>query len=278
MKKILIFIAVWSFALIAINTVTAQDLEILKEENLSTSQGNTVNVSTFAGDVAISTWDKSEVGVKVMGNNNAKEVMEYKSSTSGDNVKIEIKSSKKNKSNIQLKVEVQVPSTYNVEVKTAGGDITLKGLYGNIEMKTAGGDIKVDDITGNADLKTAGGDINAQSLKGNIEASTAGGDINISSSDGIVEAKTAGGDINVDYSGTNMGIECKTSGGDIILKLPESIAGNFELKTSSGEIKSDFSLSIKEKSGTSKATGSVNGGGNSVECSTSGGDILIKKK
>ncbi|MCX6164232.1 MAG: DUF4097 family beta strand repeat-containing protein, partial [Ignavibacteriae bacterium] len=246
---------------------------IIKELSLPTSQGKTLNVTSDCGDVNISTWNKDEAYVKITGNDNAKEKMEFNIEEKNGDIYISIKKSSGIKflENTNLKIDVSIPEKFNTDIATAGGDISLGSLTGNVEMKTAGGDIVLKNISGKAELKTAGGDIRVESSNGNIEANTAGGNININGSNGNIEAKTAGGDITVNYTGENKGIELKTAGGDIRLYLSDDVSANINLRTSSGDIKMGFEYKGETNKSKTKIEGTINGGGNTITCKTSGG-------
>lgn len=260
-----------------VNTILADG--IIKEQILATSQGKTLIVKSDCGDINISTWSKNEAYVKITGNDNAKESMEFNIEEKNGNIQVITKKTPglKSLNNVNLKIEVSIPEKYNTEISTAGGDISLGNLTGNVEMKTAGGNIVLESISGKTELKTAGGDIMVKSSSGDIEASTAGGNININGSNGMIEAKTAGGDIIVNYSGENKGIELKTSGGDVKLYVPDNFSANINLKTSSGDIKMGFPFDGEINKSHTKISGKINGGGKSVSCKTSGGDIVLDK-
>jgi|WetSurMetagenome_2_1015567.scaffolds.fasta_scaffold36568_2 DUF4097 and DUF4098 domain-containing protein YvlB len=263
--------------------LTAQSIladEIIIEQSLPTSQGKTLIVKSDCGDLNISTWNKDEAYVKITGNDNAKEKMEFNIEEKNGDIYVTAKKSSGIKflENTNLKIDISIPEKFNTEISTAGGDINLGNLTGNVDMKTAGGDIVLKSIKGNTDLKTAGGDIKVESFNGNFSAKTAGGDIIISGSDGSIEAKTAGGDITVKYTGENKGMELSTAGGNVSLYLPENFSANIDLKTSSGDIKMGFEYtneSGKLKNG--KIKGKINSGGELISCRTSGGNIIVEK-
>jgi DUF4097 and DUF4098 domain-containing protein YvlB len=252
---------------------------IIKEQTLATTQEKTLNVKAHCGDVNIITWDKNEAYVRISGNDNAKEKMEFVIEEKNGNINITAKKSSGIKSldNTNLKIEVSIPDKFNVEISTAGGDISLSNLTGNVEMKTAGGDIVLKNVSGKTELKTAGGNIKIESSSGDISASTAGGDINIKSSNGTIEAKTSGGNIIAYYTGENKGIELKTAGGDISLYVPDDFPANINLSTSSGDINIGFKFDGKINKSHSKITGTINNGGKTVSCKTSGGNIVLDK-
>lgn len=252
---------------------------IIKEQSLPTTQGKSLIVKSDCGDVNISTWNKDEAYVKIIGNDNAKNKMEFNIEEKNGDIYINVKKSSgiKHLENTNLKIDISIPEKFNGNIYTAGGDITLGYLTGNIDMKTAGGDIVLKKIIGNANLKTAGGDIRVESFTGDFSAKTAGGDINLKGVNGSVEAKTAGGDVTLRYSGENKGIELSTSGGNISLYLPENFSAKVDLITSSGEIRMGFDYKGKIGKHKSSLKGEIGNGGELVSCKTSGGDIVVDK-
>lgn len=252
---------------------------IITEKSLSTSEGKTLVVKSLSGNINITTWSKSEAYIKISGNDNAKNNLEFTIEERNGNIYVTSKKAPgiNTLNNISVQIEVSIPEKYNTEISTAGGNIELSNMTGNAEMKTAGGDIEIKDVTGKVELKTAGGNINVTGSSGTIEAKTAGGNIEISGSNGPIEAKTAGGDITVHYTGENKGIELKTSGGNVNLYLPDNFSADVNLKTSSGEITMGFPLDGTMNKSRTKIVGKINGGGNTVSCKTSGGNIVFDK-
>lgn len=272
--------------------------EIIKEQSLQTSYGKSLIVKSDCGGINITTWSKNEAYVKISGNDIAKNNFEFTIEEKNGDIYVIVKKPNGTKSlnDVRLNIEVSIPEQFNTDISTAGGNISLEKLEGTVDMSTAGGNIILKNISGKSDLKTAGGNITVESSSGNVEAKTAGGniyiessngnveaktaggDINIKSSNGNVEAKTAGGEITVNYTGENKGIELKTSGGNINLYLPGDFSANVNLKTSNGEIDMGFEYVGETNKSKTKITGKINGGGESVSCKTSGGNITLNKK
>src|SRR5437016_691589 len=61
---------------------------------------------------------------------------------------------------LSVKFVVTVPSRYNVQLGTAGGDIHVGDLNGEVRAKTSGGDLDLGRISGLVDARTSGGDVN----------------------------------------------------------------------------------------------------------------------
>jgi Toastrack DUF4097 len=239
------------------------DLKFIKEKSFPTTEGKTLFVKVSGGDVDLSSWDKNEVYVKILGNENAEEKFNFEINSTDNGV--EIVSKKKDSGmnwfhNIKLKVEVKVPAKYNSDINTSGGDIVYNG------------------INGTAELNTSGGDIDGKGFSGKLEISTSGGDIKLFGSNTEINANTSGGDISLNYSGTNMGIDLSTSGGDITVNLPEDFKASMELSTSGGDVSCSFSMSNVTKMSHSKLIADLNGGGKKLDASTSGGDIDVSSK
>ncbi len=275
-------------------------LELIREKSFKTTDGKNLTVEASGGDVKINSWDKSEVTVKIYGNDRAKETMKFRLDETTDGVEVEAKRSGSAIfsfwKNIRLKFEISVPKNYNTKVNTSGGDISLMNLNGNVVFKTSGGDIKLGQVNGNVKLSTSGGDISASDIngyfkastsggdikvkkfKGDTEVSTSGGDIWLQGQDGKISASTSGGDISLDYYGKNNGIKLSTSGGDINVKVDNDFNAEIDLSTLGGDVSSTLTLSkvIKKKSSVLKGT--ANAGGEKLECSTLGGDISVRTR
>lgn len=260
--SIMIFLLIVS-ALAAEFKPSVPGAETLHHKTFKISSGKDLILNTESGDIVVTPWDNEEVEVKIVGNEIAKERMKF-SFNENDN-KIEITGKREGSgwswfSSMKLKYEIKVPTTFNIKISTAGGDIKAGGIKGKITLNTSGGDIWADRCTGS------------------IEANTSGGDINIYTANTSVYANTSGGDIELEYSGVNKGIELKTSGGDIDIKVTPDIKANVELSTSGGDVSNKgVTINNASKMSRTKIVGEINGGGEKLIARTSGGDVKLKR-
>lgn len=241
-------------------------------------------VEVKSGDIRIETG-KSEVEIKAF-KIESSEQQDLEIRQDGSDVHVRFKP---DDGRSDARFEIGVPSGFNLDLKTAGGDIRIAGLLaGNLTSVTSGGDISMDDVDGEVNAKTSGGDIQAGNMGGNAHFTTAGGDIEVSQVSGEVEAKTAGGDIVIgdvgsrliaataggDITLNNVGGEAnaKTAGGDVIVG---EVAGSATLKTAGGDVKlSSASGQVEAKSaGGDLDLNNVTG---SIEGKTAGGDITAE--
>lgn len=137
---------------------------------------------------------------------------------------------------------VTVPSTYNVEVSTGGGEIrtsdiggfaVLETQGGNIsagkigyrsmahvppghpvaKLETMGGHITVEDVSGDLDAYTAGGHILAGNVAGNARLRSGGGHVRAGEIRGAAQLETEGGNVTVGQAGALVSV--RTGGGQI---------------------------------------------------------------
>ena len=219
-----------------------------------------------------------------------------------------------NQRRIKLRFVAQVPALFNVDLKTAGGSISVADLQGEVISKTSGGSLKFGQITGPVSGKTSGGSITLAGCKGNAVLSTSGGSINVGRVEGEVQAKTSGGSITIEKSkgsvtastsGGGIKVEevygdidaatsggsvsatiqeqpaapCRlsTSGGSVNVTLAPHIKVDVDASTSGGRVRTDFEMSVQGEISRSHLTGKINGGGPLLRLRTSGGNINIHK-
>ncbi len=274
-------------------------LETIHEKTFTIQPGKNLKVETSSGDVTITTWDKSEVYIKVLGNEKARDKVNFTFKNDDDEVSVTAKREGSFfnwfSSGIKIKFEIKVPAEFNTNINTSGGDIMISEIRGSNRLRTSGGDvwvkntdgvlkvstsggeINLDSNSGQIDVSTSGGDIKAREFKGDISASTSGGDIYLKGNDSKIFAETSGGNITLDYTGMNKGIDLETSGGDINMKLPSDFNASAYMHTSGGEIECDLPANRAKRISSSKFEADLNNGGASLTAKTSGGDISVRR-
>jgi TonB family protein len=161
-----------------------------------------------------------------------------------------------------VQVEVAIPSTYSVEVKTAIGDIETQDIGGTATLVTEGGNIRTGRIGMNlvrnasagramARLETDGGHIQTSDVAGDITAVTAGGHITTGKISGDASLHSGGGHIRAEQIAGHA--DLRTDGGNITVGRA---GGLVTVRTGGGQI--DF--------------GEVRG---SVSAQTGGGGIRV---
>ena len=239
------------------------DHQLIKEKSFKILPGKNLYVDLSSGDVKITYWENEEVYVKIFGDEDAMEKMDFTLEGNDEEVKVIGKMTSSISSwfsDIDLEIEIKVPSRFNLDVNTAGGDIKCGGITGTVELNTSGGDVWADKFSGF------------------MNASTSGGDVFLFCKDAKINAETSGGDIKLEYEGENKGIDLSTSGGDIDIRLPKDFTAKMELATSGGDVSCSLNMTSVKKMSGSRLIGELNGGGEILSAHTSGGDISVTEK
>ncbi len=268
MKRIILtsIFAVLAFAGLAVsNENSSSDLQ----KNFSVSKGGKLVVSVSAGDIQVRVWDKLQV--QMIAQDIGEDADRVETDQSGNTISVQYKvHGGWWGSNRNLKFNFYVPSNFNLDLSTSGGDVGVEGqITGDVGLSTSGGDLIIDDVNGAVDVKTSGGDIIAHNLEKDATLSTSGGDIQVDHAANNLEISTSGGDISVGTVGKNL--DASTAGGDVTI---EKVGGELHATTSSGDMiigKIGGSVSIS----TSGGDISVSSGNGRVTANTSGGDIEV---
>lgn len=258
----------------------------------------TLTVDTDFGSVRVESWPSDEVDVEVekrrtgISEDSARDAFDEVSvdiSQQENDVNIRIERDRRFRSNdVSVDIQVKVPETYSLDLKTSGGDIDIGDLRGDVVARTSGGDINVGNVTdavirvhtsgGDVTVKggaretkvsTSGGDIEIRDARGAVDATTSGGDVTIGDAAGEVSAKTSGGDIKIGR--TDGEVTVRTSGGDIEI---DQAGGNTDATTSGGDIRIGHTTG-EVKAKTSGGDIKIERADGEVDVHTSGGDVTI---
>jgi hypothetical protein len=188
------------------------------------------------------------------------------------------------------------PQSVRIEVVEHAGGVTLCAVYPDVEGRRnecqpgEGGRMSTRDNDVNVHFtvrvprgvgftpRTVNGDIEASDLEGDVDARTVNGSIELSTS-GRAEAQTVNGSIRAragraDWTGD---ATFKTVNGSITLTLPPSTAADVRAATVNGEIETDFALSVTGRLSRRRLSGTIGGGGRSLELETVNGSIQLRK-
>jgi beta-lactamase regulating signal transducer with metallopeptidase domain/DUF4097 and DUF4098 domain-containing protein YvlB len=80
--------------------------------------------------------------------------------------------------------DLNVPRSFNVRIKSAGGAVSIVGVDGVFTGSTGGGEIEIQKVNGDAEIRTGGGDIRVSDSRLTGSVSTGGGKVMIERVDG----------------------------------------------------------------------------------------------
>jgi hypothetical protein len=292
--------------------VLAAKIHRTVEKSFTVQPGGLLKALTEGGDIKIKTADTKEIQVT------ARETISASDDAEADRLleklhltfeqhgnDLEIESKYEHNSGfhfgnwppVQVSFEVVVPKSFNLDLRTSGGDIAVASLSGNVKAHTSGGQLKFDRIDGEIDAATSGGDISLEEGTARASLSTSGGNIRVKRAGGPTEVSTSGGDIDLESVADLIGASTSggnvkavitgpikrdtvlsTSGGDVRVKVAKGTAFELDASTSGGEVRAPGLTLTIDRGGVGKTRlgGAVNGGGSTLKLRSSGGDITIE--
>lgn len=136
-------------------------------------------------------------------------------------------------------LEITVPSRFDLELKSAGGDVRIEGVEGNLRGKTMGGGLDLSHLKGKVALSSMGGSVSLVASQVDGKVSTMGGAVTIKDVVGDIKGSSMGGNVvydNVQRPGKaadDKEVVISTMGGEI--RVPAAPSGA-NVKTMGGSI------------------------------------------
>ena len=240
-----------------------------KTQTFPAKKGGTLEVRVEGGSVTVKGWEKDEVTVRAQCIDE-EQLEGVTFSEGGGKVLVEFRARQHNVEDMHF--EASVPSSFNVQIWTAGGELDLPGpLTGTLRGETAGGEVTLGKLGGKIRFSTAGGSIKAADISGDLEVRTAGGDIDVKSVTGTAELSTAGGRIKVDNAARTL--KAETAGGEIEIG---KVGGDLKASTAGGSI-SVGSIQGETSLNTAGGAIAIAQGTGRLAATTSAGDIRLKE-
>jgi DUF4097 and DUF4098 domain-containing protein YvlB len=214
----------------------------------------------------------------------------------------------------EAKYTIHVSAQFNVQLKTAGGGISVTDLAGNTATDTSGGGLSFTRLHGPLDGRTSGGGIQVADCEGALKIHTSGGGITVTGGSGTLDGHTSGGSVTVkdfrgdthvrtsgggitienvvgEIEGSTSGggvsavlpspllhaVDLSTSGGSVTVRVPANAAFNLDAETSGGGVSSELPVTVMGEMAHGHLGGAVNGGGKTVRLRSSGGGIHVQK-
>ena len=220
--------------------IVAQDFQ----KSYRLAQGNRVSIKNVSGDVIVKGYDGEAVTIRGFKEGRDRDKLEVEDLSDGNHIDISARYPKNCNCEASIRFEVNVPRNINLTydaISSVSGDVEIDGAKGTVHAKAVSGDVKI---------------INAQ---GTIRADSVSGDVHVERASGSVNAKSVSGDVSV--------------------SMPSNLGADVDLKTLSGDLKTDFGITIeKREHGPGKtAHGRLGEGSRRVKMSSVSGDVNLLK-
>jgi DUF4097 and DUF4098 domain-containing protein YvlB len=272
-------------ALLALMAITQTD------QTVAVQKGTRLDVSNFAGEVAVKVWDKDAVRVEV--NHSERESIDIRQ---GDQV-VTIRSRQLRGAPRSLDYVITVPRWMAIAISGTYTDATLDGVGADVTIETTRGDIKVSGGSGVILLKSVSGDISLEKAKGRVDVRSVNESMHLADITGDIAAETTNGSIvldridssnvdlytvngNISYDGPirDKGVyRLTTHNGTIGMAVPEKANAMLLVRTYNGGFKSTFQVKTDDQNPRKRFTLTLGTGSARVELESFGGTIALRR-
>ena len=264
------------------------------------AEDGTIDLSSISGDIVVTGWSRREAQIKATSERGR---LELDASSSRITLEEHGRGSMwGSRRGPDTRYEVSVPRGVRVIARSTSGDVSVRGTGGAVEGNSTSGDVTIEDATRRVELSSVSGDVTARKVRGTVDASSVSGSIELDDVEGELHVNTTSGDIqlgdvvsrdieasttsgDITFSGNISGdgrYEFNSHSGNIELAIPSSANARFAVETYSGELDSDFPITLQPGDRSSRRPRrfefTVGNGGPRIVAETFSGDLQIRKR
>ncbi len=197
--------------------------------------------------------------------------------------------------------EVVVPAGVRVRASAVSGEVVVRGTGGEVEASSVSGDVTIEDARGIVDVGSVSGDVQVTRADGRVDIESVSGDIDLHDVAGALSVETVSGEVTISegrltslraesVSGTisyrgaiaaRGDYRMNSHSGDVFITVPANGGASLELETWSGDISSDFPLTLQPGENVGRRNRrmqfTVGSGGAHIIAETFSGDITIRR-
>ncbi len=231
----------------------------------------TVDLSLISGQMKVAAWDRQQVKV-VASIVNGDGRLHFSAGRSKISLEVETDGSGRQRhrgSGGDARYEVTVPRGTRLVLEAVSGDILATGVGGEVEAQSVSGNVDVSDASRDATLSAVSGSVRAANISGDLHVESVSGDVTVQGAIAEIHAESVSGRISLQgirsssvrtetvsgsltYSGSiDAGgrYTFDTHSGTVRLNLPANVGAVFSVQTFSGDIDSDFPVTMQPGQG-----------------------------
>lgn len=281
-------------ALLLPAALAAQTTRQRVDTSFTFDRGGLVHLSLVSGEIRVVAGSGNEIRILA-----STERGRLETSFSRSRVSIEARSV--NGRLGSTRYELTVPAGTRVDANAVSGDITIRGTGAEADANSVSGDIAIEDATGVVEAASVSGNVDLRRVSGRIDASSVSGDVDVDDATGEFEAESVSGSVlvrrgklrlfraetvsgDVSYEGTydaSGDYRFNTHSGEVTLTVPADGGAALDLETWSGDITSDFPLTLQPGDSMGgrrrRMQFNIGQGGARISAETFSGDIAIRR-
>ena len=219
-----------------------------------------LEVHAFAGEIAVTTWDRNAVRVQADPTRRAGVEIDRNATT------LTVRTSGRRGPPSDVELRITAPAWMPLDLSGVNTEITVTGSRAAISAETVQGDVSVSGGAGLVSLRSVQGGVTLTGAKGRLEVHSVNADVEVSASSGEVTAETVNGSValtrvdatsvtatslngDVEYDGpirNNGRYALSTHNGAITLTVAEGTNASVSASTFNGEFISEFPVTLSE--------------------------------
>jgi len=233
-------------------------------------RSGTVDLSLISGRIRVTGWDRQEVKISASIDQGL-----LRLDANGSRVTLSVDEADGNRRHRgrhdvgDARYEVSVPRGSRLILEAVSGDVSASGSQGEIEATSVSGDVDVANGVREVSVESVSGSAHAAQINGNLRAESVSGDVRVENVTGNVEASSVSGSIrligvqskdvrtetvsgDVVYSGSiepGGRYSFESHSGNVRLTIPRGAGAQFSVETFSGDITTDFPVTVPPNSG-----------------------------
>jgi DUF4097 and DUF4098 domain-containing protein YvlB len=230
------------------------------DSTVPVDRGQRLEVSAFAGEIAVSTWDRNAVRVEADPTGRSGVEIDRSATT------LAIRTSGRRGPPTSVELRITAPAWMPLDLSGVNTEISIAGSRAAISAETVQGDVQATGGAGLVSLRSVQGSVSLTGAKGRLDVHSVNADVEVSASSGEVTAETVNGDVILDrvdatsvtatslngdvgYYGpirTNGRYALSTHNGDVTVTMAENTSAAVSVSTFNGEFASEFPVTLTE--------------------------------
>lgn len=181
----------------------------------------------------------------------------------------------------QVRVELAVPRSADLNIHTGDGSISCDAVSGAVDLDSGDGSISAQGLSGSVRLHSGDGSIQASGVDGSLVATSGDGRIAVRGRFDSLRLRSGDGSIHANAStGSRIASSwsVRTGDGSIRLTLPAKFSANLDAHTGDGRITVGFPVTVSGSLSRSTFRGKLGGGGGQLYLRSGDGSIHIEKQ
>jgi DUF4097 and DUF4098 domain-containing protein YvlB len=291
MSRLTLPLVLLGATVVALPTAQAQPVRQRLDTTFAFTDG-TVDVRSVSGPITITTWNRKEAKIAAW-----IERGEIAAELSSSRIRLEAKSVRGRMGDHEFVLTVPVGT--RVDAQAVSGDVSVRGTRAAVAAEAVSGDVRVDEAEGSVDLTSVSGDVVAERVSGTLQVESVSGDVRLREAGGRLNGSSVSGSVDVDGRLESLRLETvsgdltyrgtldsrgryamQAHSGEITLVLPTDARADVTAKTFSGELDSEFPMTLGGdgvRSRRDRMRFTLGGGGATVDLETFSGTITLRK-